>query len=88
MVVPVAVAWSPHGRWIAGGGSASWGVWVWDASTGALRTTILPPSNHGWIGLGSIAFAPDGQHFAADGLIVGNSGPGLGENVRIWQLPD
>ncbi len=68
------VAYSPDGRWIAGGGSDS-RVYLWDAESGALLDVAL---EHGGE-IASVAFDRTGSR-----VVTG----GKDGNVRLWSVPD
>ncbi|WP_197446453.1 serine/threonine-protein kinase [Tautonia plasticadhaerens] len=72
-----AVAFSPDGRWIAGGNASD--LVVWDAETGVVRSRMTDPGNRDL--LLSLAYSPDGLR------IIAGYGPttpqGVG-HVSLW----
>jgi WD40 repeat protein/serine/threonine protein kinase len=73
------VAFSPDGRMLAAGEWGSGVIRMWDVPT----WQPLPVPSHEQLGnrIGTVAFGPDGKHFAACGVSEGDGG-----GVMLWHL--
>jgi WD40 repeat protein len=69
-----AVAYSPDGQWIAGGGGDQ-RIYLWDAATGALSNIGLETK----ASVTTVAFSPDSTR-----LVTG----GEDDTVNVWSIPD
>ena len=72
------MAFSPDGHTLAAGGDADGTIWLWNVTDPARATRIGQPLTGPALGVGSVAFSPDGHTLAAgdaDGTI------------RLWNLP-
>lgn len=81
-----SISFSPDGRYLLSGSRE--GVKLWKVSDGSVNTIFKPPFGDR---VTSVKFSPDGQYLAAAfasnrGVKEGHSG--LGNVVRIWNLPD
>ena len=79
------IAFSPDGRTVAGGSHGmklgrAHAVYLWDAITGELKTTLTGKAAHGWAPVRSVAFSPDGRTLAYG---VGSHGSG---KVYLWDV--
>ncbi|MBI3406772.1 MAG: protein kinase [Planctomycetes bacterium] len=72
-----AVAWSPDGAYLAGGGLDSGLIHIWDGKTGK----SLKPLIHGLRRIYALAWSADGKTLAASSCLQG------GLEVEVWDVP-
>jgi RNA polymerase sigma factor (sigma-70 family) len=75
-----ALAFSPDGNLVAGGGIHSMGLRVWEVETGKERYYLKHPDANQFF---AVAFAPDGKTLAANWRVAGSGNNDAG--VALWE---